>query len=127
MKIKNEFLDKHVKLEKKKKRRSYQERVKEGMGEYYKEKPLKNPCKSCKNNMKGTMYIPDSKNVHVVKRKIIKAAPLVHPQDRKKPLEVKIAKKNLQVIILKTFDFHPKDYLDKSLLFHLKKPAKKNV
>ena len=36
------------------------------MGEYYQEKPLKKPSKSRKNNMKETMYIPDSTDVHVV-------------------------------------------------------------
>ena len=77
----------------KKMKKCYRERVKQRMGKYYEEKPLKKPCKSCKNNMKETMYVPDSTDVHVVKRKIAKAAPLVHPQNRKKGLEVKMAKK----------------------------------
>ena len=34
-----------------------------------------------------------------------------------------MAKKNLEVIISKTFDFDPEDYLDKSLLFDLKKSS----
>ena len=68
------------------------------------------------------MYIPDSKNVHVVKRKIIKAAPLVHPQDRKKPLEVKIAKKNLQLLIST-----PRITSTNPCYFILKNQRKKNV
>ena len=107
----------------KKTEKSYQERVKLRMGKYYDEKPLKMPCKSRKNNMKETMYIPDSTDVNVVKRKITKAASRVHPQDRKKVLKVKLAKKNLQAIISKTFDFNPEDYLEKSLLFDLKKTS----
>ena len=77
----------------KKMKKCYRERVKQRMGKYYEKKPLKKPYKSCKNNMKETMYVPDSTDVHVVKRKIAKAAPLVHPQNRKKGLEVKMAKK----------------------------------
>ena len=94
------------------------------MGKYYGEKSLKKPRKSCKNNMKETMYFPDSVNVHVVKRKI-NFTP-VHPRYRKKALEVKMMKKNTQAIISKTFDFNPEDDLDKYLLLDLKKPVKKN-
>ena len=49
------------------------------MAQYYEQKTLKKLRKSRKNNMKETMYIPDSTDIHVVKRKITKAAPLVHP------------------------------------------------
>ena len=87
----------------KKTEKSYQERVKLRMGKYYDEKPLKMPCKSRKNNMKETMYIPDSTDVNVVKRKITKAAPRVHPQDRKKVLKVKLAKKKLASNYLENF------------------------
>ena len=73
----------------KKMKKCYRERVKQRMGKYYEEKPLK----KVENNMKETMYVPNSTDAHVVKRKIAKAAPLVHPQNRKKELEVKMAKK----------------------------------
>ena len=35
----------------KKMKKCYRERVKQRMGKYYEEKPLKKPRKSCKNNM----------------------------------------------------------------------------
>ena len=50
---------------------------------------------------------------------------MVHTRDKKKALEVNVAKKNSQAIISKTFDFDPEDYLDKSLLFDLKKAVKR--
>ena len=65
VKIKNEFLDEHKRIRKKKKK-SYRERVKQRMAQYYEQETLKKLRKSRKNNMKETMYIPDSTDVHVV-------------------------------------------------------------
>ena len=76
VKIKNELLDEQEKL-KKKTNKSYRERVNQRMCRHYKEKLLKKPRKSRKNNTKEIMYISHSSDVHVVKRKITKAAPLV--------------------------------------------------
>ena len=66
VKIKNEFSEKIKNLKKKKTKKSYRERVKQRMAQYYEQETLKKLRKSRKNNMKETMYIPDSTDVHVV-------------------------------------------------------------
>ena len=50
-----------------------------------------------------------------------------HPRDRKKAIEIKLAKNNSKAIISGTFGFDPEDYLDKSLLFDLKKASEEKI
>ena len=53
-----------------------------------------------------------------------------HPRELKKLLEKKkkkIAKKNSKSILLDTLDFDPEEYLDKSLLFNLRKTSKEKI
>ena len=49
------------------------------------------------------------------------------PRERKKFLEQQMAKKNSKAILSKTFDFDPEKYLDKSLLFDLKKTSEDKI
>ena len=51
----------------------------------------------------------------------------LHPRERKKLIEVKMAKNNSAKILTKNFDFDPQEYLDKSLLFDLKKTSKEQI
>ena len=50
-----------------------------------------------------------------------------HPREQKNFLKKKIAKKNSKSILLGTFDFDPEEYLDKSLLFDLKKTREEKI
>ena len=61
-------------------------------------------------------------NVENLKRKKSnKPSPPKHPRERRKSIEKKMIKKNSKTIFSGTFDFGPKEYLDNSLLFDLKK------
>ena len=76
--------------------------------------------KSQKNNMGEAESIPEV-NFENLKRKISnKLLPPKHPRGQKKLIGKKMAKKNSQSILSRTFDFDPEEYLDKSLLFGLK-------
>ena len=44
-----------------------------------------------------------------------------HPRERKKLCEQKMAENNSKLLLSGKFDFDPKEILDKSLLFDLKK------
>ena len=50
-----------------------------------------------------------------------------HPRERKKFIEQQMGKKNSKGILSKTFDFDPAEYLDKSLLFDLKKTSEEKI
>ena len=50
-----------------------------------------------------------------------------HLRERKKFIEQQMAKKNSKEILSKTFDFDPGEYLDKSLLFDLKKRSVEKI
>ena len=82
------------------------------MGEYYEEKHLKE-----------AKHVPENKIKTFKRTKNCKKATDVptHSQDRKKVIERKMEKSNSKPIVSGTFDFDPEDYLEKSLLFDLKK------
>ena len=50
-----------------------------------------------------------------------------HPRDRKKAIEIKLAKNNSKAIISGTFGFDPEDCLEKPLLFDLKKTSEEKI
>ena len=84
------------------------------MGEYYEEKHLKE-----------AKHVPENKIETFKRIKNCKKATDVptHSQDRKKVIERKMEKSNSKPIVSGTFDFDPEDYLEKSLLFDLKKTS----
>ena len=129
VKIKNEFLEEAEKL-RKQVGKSYQEKVKKRKGEYYEEKPLKKSSKARKNNLKESKCVPERK-IETFKRKTKnRKKPTdvpTHPRDRKKVIERKMAKSNSKATISDTFGFDPEDYLDKSLLFDLKKTSEEKI
>ena len=47
-----------------------------------------------------------------------------HQRHRKKLREQKVAENNSKLLLLRKFDFDPEKFLDKSLLFDLKKTSK---
>ena len=49
------------------------------------------------------------------------------PREGKKLLEQQMAKKNSKAILSKTFDFDPEEFLNKSLLFNLKKTSEEKL
>ena len=51
----------------------------------------------------------------------------LHPRQRKKTIEANIAKNSSAKILAKTFDFDPQEYLDKFLLFDLKKTSEEQI
>ena len=51
----------------------------------------------------------------------------LHPRERKKTIEANIAKNNSAKILAKIFDFDPQEYLDKFLLFDLKKTSEEQI
>ena len=100
------------------------------MGEYYKEKPLKNCQKHEKNYLKEAKYVPECK-IETFKRKTenhkkATDAP-THPSGREKAIERKMAKTNSKAIISGNFDFDREDYLNRSLLFKLKKTSEEKI
>ena len=98
--------------------KNYRERVKQRMGEYYEKKPLKE-----------AKYVPENK-VETFKRikNCNKTTDVpTYSRDRKKVIERKMEKNNSKSIVSGTFDFDPEDYLDKSLLFDLKKTSEEKI
>ena len=100
------------------------------MDECYGEKSLKKLWEALKNNLKEARYVPECE-IETFKRKIKNRkkatdAP-TQPRDRKKAIGRKMAKNNSKAIISGTFDFDPKDYLDKSLLFDLMKTSEEKT
>ena len=94
--------------------------MKEWVNIMVKKKTLQKLSKSHKNNMGEAESIPEV-NFENLKRKISnKLLPPKHPRGQKKLIGKKMAKKNSQSILSRTFDFDPEEYLDKSLLFGLK-------
>ena len=96
------------------------ELMKEWVNIMVKKKTFQKLSKSHKNNMGEAESIPEV-NFENLKRKISnKLLPPKHPRGQKKLIGKKMAKKNSQSILSRTFDFDPEEYLDKSLLFGLK-------
>ena len=110
------------------------QRVKERVSEYRENKPIKRSIKLKKNNYGEMVAVENGKNKNVPQKMLQKAqtfqieaeksiqAPK-HPHERKGFLEQQMAEKNSRAILRKTFDFDLKEYLDKSLLFDLKKTS----
>ena len=99
------------------------------MDEYYGKNRTKKPPKSRKNNMSEREFKNEPEN-EVCKRKTPKrkkAEIPLHPHERKKAIEAKMAKNNSAKILAKKFDFDPQEYLDKSLLFDLKKTSEEQI
>ena len=108
--------------------------MKERMGEYWENKPIKRSIKLKKNNYGEMVVVENEKDKNVPRKKPQKAQTVQreakksvqtpkHPRQRKKFLKQQMGKKNSKAILSKTFDFDPEEYLDKSLLFHLKKTS----
>ena len=96
------------------------------MDECYEEKPLKKLSKAHKNNLKEAKYVPECEIESFKRKTKNRKKPTdmpTQPRDRKKAIGRKMAKNNSKAIISGTFDFAPEDYLDKSLLFDLKKTS----
>ena len=108
------------------------QRVKETMGEYRENKPIKISIKLKNYNYGDVVAVENEKNKNNVPRKkpqksqTVKIEAHKHPRERKKFTENRMAKKNSNAILSKTFDFDPQEYLDKSLLFDLKKTSEEN-
>ena len=94
------------------------------MGKYHEKKPLKKLLKARKNEMKEAEYVPE-REIDIPKRKTKKRKKTNGnadaPSRQKKGNRKKIAKNNSKAILSHTFDLNPEDYLEKSLLFNLKK------
>ena len=115
------------------------QRVKETMGEYPENKPIKISIKLKNNNYGDIVAVENEKNKNNVPRKKPQKSQTVkieaekfiqtpkHPRERKKFIENRMAKKNSNAILSKTFDFDPQEYLDKSLLFDLKKTSEEKI
>ena len=112
--------------------------MKERMGEYWENKPIKRSIKLKKNNYGEMVVVENEKDKNVPRKKPQKAQTVQreakksiqtpkHPRQRKKFLKQQMGKKNSKAILSKTFDFDPEEYLDKSLLFHLKKTSEEKI
>ena len=109
-------------------KKSYRERVKDRMGEYYNEKkPFRKSSKSCKNNMGEAEFISEVNVKNLKLKKLNKPSPPKHLRERKKLIKKKMAKKNSKSILSGTFDFDPEDYLKKLLLFDLKSTSQEKI
>ena len=108
------------------------------MDKYWENKPIKRPIKLKKNNYEEMVVVENEKDKNVRRKKPQKAQTVKieakksiqkrkHPRERKKFLEQQMGKKNSKAILSKTFDFDPEEFLDKSLLFHLKKTSEENI
>ena len=103
------------------------------MGEYRENKPIKISIKLKNNNYGDIVAVENEKNKNNVPRKkpqksqTVKREAHKHPRERKKFTENRMAKKNSNAILSKTFDFDPQEYLDKSLLFDLKKTSEEKI
>ena len=89
------------------------------MGKFLQLKMKKNKTISHKKKPQKaqTVQIEAEKSIHTPK----------HPRERKKFIEQQMGKKNSKGILSKTFDFDPAEYLDKSLLFDLKKTSEEKI
>ena len=126
VKVKNQFL-KEVRKNRKRLKKSYAERVKSRMGEYYDKKSLKISSKDRKNNMREVKKVIE-KTDKILQRKKPKRAEttiiettestttIKHLRERKKLTVEKMVKK-------KKKNSKSEEYLDKSLLFDLKKTS----
>ena len=56
-----------------------------------------------------------------------KAEISLHPRERKKAIQAKLAKNNSAKLLAKNFDFDLQEYLDKSLLFDLKEMSEEQI
>ena len=109
------------------------------MGEYQENKPIKKSIKLKKNNYGEIFAVENEKNKNNIPREKPQKAQTVqieaeksiqppkHPRQRKIFIEQQMAKKNSKGILSKTFDFDPGEYLDKSLLFDLKKTSEEKI
>ena len=130
-KIENKF-EKEIRKNKRKSQKSYSQHVKERMDEYQENKPIKRSIKLKIIIMGKWLQLKMEKNENVLWKKPQKVRTVQievgksiqthkHSRERKKFLEQQITKKNPKAILSKTFYFDPEEYLDKSLLFDLKK------
>ena len=137
-KIENEF-EREIRKNKRKSQKSYLQSVKERMGEYQENKPIKKSIKLKKNNYGKIFAVENEKNKNNIPHKKPQKAQTVqieaekfiqtpkHLREKKKFIEQQMAKKNSKEILSKTFDFDPGEYLDKSLLFDLKKRSVEKI
>ena len=52
---------------------------------------------------------------------------IIHPRQRKKLREQKLTEYNSKLLLSGKFDFDPENFLDKSLLFYLKKTSEDEI
>ena len=100
------------------------------MGEWYEEKPFKIHAKRKRDKYGEISNLIKKNNENVTRKKPIKAwtmtiewskakTTIIHPRQRKKICEQKMAKNNSNLLLLRKFDFDPEGILDKLLLFDL--------
>ena len=104
------------------------------MGEYYEEKPFKIHANRKTDKYGEISNVTKKNNENVTRKKPTKAqtmtvewskakTKIIHLEQRKKLCEQKMAENNSKLLLLGKFDFDPKEILDKSLLFDLKKAS----
>ena len=122
-KIKNEFEGKRKKTKKPPKigrgrKKSYTQRVKERMGEYYEEKPFKIHEKEKKDKYGDISNFIEKNNENVIRKKPTKAqimtaksskakATIIRLRQRKKLCKQKMAENNSKLLLSEIVDFDP--------------------
>ena len=94
------------------------------MGEYYEERPFKIHAKR-KREKYGEMFLKKTTNWQRHKQwqlnRVKQKTTIIHPRQRQKLCEQKLAENNSKLLLLGKTDFDPEEILDKLLLFDLKK------
>ena len=119
-------------------KRTYTQRVKERMGDYYEEEPFKIHAKRKIDKYGEISNAIKKNNENVSRKKPTKAqtttvesskakTTIIHPRQRKRLHKQKMVENNSKLLLSSKFDFDSEEILDKLLLFDLKKRSEDKI